>query len=1159
MQGNRTQATDGTARQVRSPYWLFPAAVLLLSLAMTFAGHNYLLRQAKAVWQENIARESALVASEIRDRLRAHAQFLRSIRAFVMASDAVSPAEWREFARQLQIENNVPGLQAYGYARLAGSLAGADTGPSQRSASGADRNASAQLATAPRLPIIYLAPHTPRNETTLGYDLLSEPRRAQAIISATERDDVVLSRRIELVQDADSGVPQPGLLMVLPVYHGNTTGTVDERKRALVGVVYATYRMSDLVASFNFANAGLLSLRILDDDSFNSDRQNGGTRTLLYDAAPPAEKSLAEEREIEFGQRNWHLEFFAERKIDPTGELGYLLGAGILVSVLLAAASWLQATHRRRAERYARDVTAELRQSEERFKLALDGTEDGIWDQDLVSGSFWQSERLLQILMLPASAGVQAFLSGIHPDDRERFDDSVRTALAARQAFSAEFRFRCEDGRWSWLRARGRGAYGNEGRAVRITGAITDISEQRQAEIRLQQYRDFLATVLRSIPHPVFAKNAAREYVAANTAFCRLVGRNERDVGGHTNVWPLPLPEPLARQLADIDDRVFASGDDRNDEILLRLPDGLHTFILSSARASDSEGQPILIGAMTDISELRAAERARLRADLQRRAILDAATEVAVIATDGSGTITLFNKGAEKMLGYAADEVTGHETPLRFHLREEVQERASFLSAEIGIPVNGFDTFAAIPRLHGSERREWTYVRRDGSRLTASLVVTAVHDESGNITGYLGIAIDTTERNRALADLNRQSARMATIIENIPGGVSLIDSKLNFIAANAELLRVLDFPESLFANGPPSLYEVALFNARRGEYGPGDPQAIAMAIVEKARNPVAHVFERTRPNGRTLEVRGTPLPDGGFVTIYTDVTARKEVEAELVKHRDHLQALVEERTAGLLAAKEAAERASAAKSEFLANISHELRTPMHSILSFAALGNEKATSVAPEKLAHYFQRIHQSGERLLGLLNSLLDLAKLEAGMMLLAPAVQDVLPAIREAVAEAEGWAGERGLRIVAAIDCEDTAAAVDRDRFGQVLRNLLSNAIKFSPPGGTVTIALAESTLPRGRRSNDPSDLAALQIVVSDDGVGIPEEELESIFDKFVQSSLTKSGAGGTGLGLSICREIVIAHRGAIRACNNPQGGASFIVTLPRTLPSLPPRRPA
>ncbi len=323
-----------------------------------------------------------------------------------------------------------------------------------------------------------------------------------------------------------------------------------------------------------------------------------------------------------------------------------------------------------------------------------------------------------------------------------------------------------------------------------------------------------------------------------------------------------------------------------------------------------------------------------------------------------------------------------------------------------------------------------------------------------------------------------------------------------------------------------------------------------MAVVERSRHPTAHRFERTRPNGRTIEVRGTPLPDGGFVTIYTDITERKEAEAELLHHRDHLKELVSERTADLIAAKEAAERASEAKSEFLANMSHELRTPMHSVLSFAHLGAEKANSAHEEKLAHYFQRIHQSGTRLLTLLNDLLDLSKLEAGMMRLNVKRHDLRAIVQEAIHENESWAGSRGITLVIMPGETITTVACDGTRIGQVIRNLLSNAIKYSPENSTVQVFFSEASIARGRRASDPEENSALQVLVRDMGPGIPENELEKIFDKFVQSSKTKTGAGGTGLGLAICREIILAHRGLIRACNNPSGGASLIVTLPREL---------
>ena len=152
--------------------------------------------------------------------------------------------------------------------------------------------------------------------------------------------------------------------------------------------------------------------------------------------------------------------------------------------------------------------------------------------------------------------------------------------------------------------------------------------------------------------------------------------------------------------------------------------------------------------------------------------------------------------------------------------------------------------------------------------------------------------------------------------------------------------------------------------------------------------------------------------------------------------------------------------------------------------------------------------------------------------------------------MAESENWAAERRIHLEVNSSIEAPYVRIDHLRMGQVIRNLLSNAIKFSPDGGTIEICIDEAVLP-GRRATDLGSLAAISLTVRDQGVGVPEEELEAIFDKFVQSSKTKSGAGGTGLGLSICREIVRAHRGTIQAYNNPQEGASLIVVLPRFLP--------
>ena len=243
--------------------------------------------------------------------------------------------------------------------------------------------------------------------------------------------------------------------------------------------------------------------------------------------------------------------------------------------------------------------------------------------------------------------------------------------------------------------------------------------------------------------------------------------------------------------------------------------------------------------------------------------------------------------------------------------------------------------------------------------------------------------------------------------------------------------------------------------------------------------------------------------------------------------------------ASLELAREAAEAASRAKSEFLANMSHELRTPMHAISGFAKLGLRNTDEAPREKLLRYFSNIDNSAGRLNRLLNDLLDLAKIEAGKMTYTLGRHDVGALLRSIVDEFEAMAHDRQVILEVLPDAPAIAAEVDDVRIRQVFSNVLSNAIKFSPPGGKVTMRIA--------RERDEQGTERLVIVFADQGPGVPPGELQLIFDKFVQSSKTKTGAGGTGLGLPISREILIAHGGGISATNRPQGGAEFRLTIP------------
>lgn len=293
-----------------------------------------------------------------------------------------------------------------------------------------------------------------------------------------------------------------------------------------------------------------------------------------------------------------------------------------------------------------------------------------------------------------------------------------------------------------------------------------------------------------------------------------------------------------------------------------------------------------------------------------------------------------------------------------------------------------------------------------------------------------------------------------------------------------------------------------------------------------------------------LNAMPLPMPGGmlrGWRGTASDISARKQIEMQLVQHRDNLSEMVAARTAELERARLVAEQANQAKSQFLSNMSHELRTPMHAICSFAELGRRALDSAGDlTKLRRYFANIEQSGERMVTLLNGLLDLARLESGQMPLDIRLQPLLPVLQQVVGELESLLADKQLLLNVADTELDLLLPIDDFRIGQVLRNVLANAIRYSPDAGQIAVGFEPGAL--------PDQQPAVCIRVTDQGPGIPEAELESVFEKFVQSSSTATGAGGTGLGLAICRELVSLHHGVIRAGNLPSGGAVFEIILPR-----------
>jgi signal transduction histidine kinase len=239
-----------------------------------------------------------------------------------------------------------------------------------------------------------------------------------------------------------------------------------------------------------------------------------------------------------------------------------------------------------------------------------------------------------------------------------------------------------------------------------------------------------------------------------------------------------------------------------------------------------------------------------------------------------------------------------------------------------------------------------------------------------------------------------------------------------------------------------------------------------------------------------------------------------------------------------------AQDANKEKSEFLANISHELRTPMLGILGFAELGLNKIDKVEKHKIVKYFDRIHTSGSRLLLLLNNLLDLSKLEAGEMQFDFEQALISDVLNNVITELDALIINKHISIITDSPNDNIMVEMDVLRIHQVFYNVINNAIKFSPEQGVIFIEISQQKVIKAGQA-----INTAIITIQDQGMGVPEEELDYIFKKFSQSSMTNTGAGGTGLGLSICKDICEHHNASISIENlvKPKKGATFTIKIP------------
>jgi PAS domain S-box-containing protein len=490
-------------------------------------------------------------------------------------------------------------------------------------------------------------------------------------------------------------------------------------------------------------------------------------------------------------------------------------------------------------------------------------------------------------------------------------------------------------------------------------------------------------------------------------------------------------------------------------------------------------------------------------ADLFRQ-LIDSAPD-AMVVVDQRGTILLVNAQTERLFGYSRGELLHQPIEILVPKRARTQHQT----------YRGNYSRAPKARAMGSEL-ELYGLKKDGSEFPVEISLSPL--ETGGRVLISSAIRDVTDRKRTEAAARLASDRLLSAVESIHGMLALYDAKDELVLCNSACRSFFGRGVQGAINGRTyaeiidGCLAAGLFD-RGGE----TPEAFRARCLRYHAEPVGTLELRTS-DGDYLRLTDRRTLEGGIVSTLWDVTDDMTREAELRQARS------------------LAEAASSAKSEFLASMSHELRTPLNSILGFAQLLQRDKKSPLTERQNDKLEHVLSGGEHLLRLIDDILDLSRIESGRVAVSiepVGISEVLTEVRTTLAPMANRASISLL--VAPLADPNLVILADRTRFSQILINYGSNAVKYGRAGGRVTLKV--SVLEDG----------FVRVEVEDDGIGIPLEKQDKIFEPFHRAGQEAGPIQGTGIGLAISKRLANLMGGRVGFLSKPGAGSTFWIELP------------